>query len=72
MPFASGSGGCQSKDNIHARHPHVQERWNVSDNQVQCLGHWSPSPPHSYQEMRTYLELKGKLGPKSKIQPQQI
>ena len=43
----------------------------MSYNQVQSLQHYTLSPPQSYQEMRTYLELEEKLGTKSKIQSQQ-
>ena len=63
-----GRHGSESED--HARHSHFQKRQDIPGNQVQSPEQKTSSIPSLIQKMKTYLELDGRHGPKSRPQQQ--
>ena len=69
MSFTCRNNGCQSKNNIDARHPHIQKTECV---QIIKCNPWSTRlhpHPSLIKKMRTYLKLEGKVGLKPRQQP---
>ena len=70
MSTSHGDSRCGSESEDHARYSHIQKRQDIPGNQMQSLEYKTPSYPSLIWKMKTYLDLEGRLGSKSRPQPQ--
>ena len=63
MQTPSRSGGCRSKNHVNAGDTYIQKRPDNTIDQVYALEHKICPHPTTTKNMKTFIEVEGKMGP---------